>query len=147
MSRFGRSLGVFLFVPALLLAQAPPQTVAAVAKETEQNSQVMAHLDHLTNEIGPRLTGSQRLTKACEWARDKFKSFGIDNARLEPWGEVEVGFDRGVHVGYLKVGDQQTKLTFGTNAWTPGSGSRSSVRPVSRRVPTCTSRCGSSVSR
>ena len=59
----------------------------------------MAHLDHLTNQIGPRLTGSERLTKACEWARDQFKSFGIENARLEQWGKIDVGFDRGVPRG------------------------------------------------
>ena len=84
MSRYCRSLCLLLSVSALLLSQAPPQAVAAVAAETEKNSQVMAHLDHLTNQIGPRLTGSERLTKACEWARDKFKSLGIENARLEP---------------------------------------------------------------
>ena len=121
MSRFCRPLFLFCILPALLPAQAPQGVVAKVAEETEKNSQVMAHLDHLTNKIGPRLTGSERLTKACEWARDRFKSFGIENARLEEWGTVEVGFDRGEHQGFAKIGGETVKLTFGTNSWTPGT--------------------------
>ena len=31
--------------------------------------------------------------------RDRFASFGIDNARLEPWGEFPVGFNRGPWFG------------------------------------------------
>jgi carboxypeptidase Q len=120
-----RSLAASLvFVaPLALVAQAPPDVVGKVAEESAENkSKVMEHLDQLTNQIGPRLTGSERLNKACEWARDKFKSFGIDNARLEQWGAVEVGFDRGHHQGFLKEGDVTKPLTFGTNAWTPGTG-------------------------
>ncbi len=33
-----------------------------------EGSQVMEHLDVLCNRIGPRLTGSDNLTNACEWA-------------------------------------------------------------------------------
>jgi hypothetical protein len=112
---------LFAFVPSLVLAQAPPEVVASVTAESASNSRVMEHLDHLTNQIGPRLTGSERLTKACEWARDQFKSFGIANARLEEWGTVEVGFDRGKHQGFMKVGNETKPITFGTNAWTPGT--------------------------
>ena len=65
----------------------------------QEDSQVMDHLDVLCNRIGPRLTGSDNLTNACEWARDRFASFGIDNARIEPWGEFPVGFDRGPWFG------------------------------------------------
>lgn len=125
MSRFPTQVFVTLAItvlPSLAIAQAPAEVVAKVVEQSsEQNSQVMAHLDHLTNTIGPRLTGSERLTKSCEWARDKFKSFGIENARLEEWGTVEVGFDRGVHRGFVKAGETTKPLTFGTNAWTPGT--------------------------
>ena len=36
-----------------------------------------------------------QLQNACEWTRDRFVEFGIENARLEPWGEFPVGFNRG----------------------------------------------------
>jgi hypothetical protein len=103
-----------------LLAQAPPDVVQKVAA-AEKDSRVMEHLDHLTNRIGPRLTGSERLTTACEWARDQFKAFGIENARLEEWGTFEVGFDRGRHRGTLKTAGGTREVTFGTDAWTPGT--------------------------
>ena len=49
----------------------------------------------------PRLTSSDGLQNACEWARDRFKSFGIENARLEKWGEFPVGFNRGPWSGRM----------------------------------------------
>ena len=80
----------------------------------------MDHLDVLCNRIGPRLTGSDNLTNACEWARDRFASFGIDNARIEQWGEFPVGFDRGPWFGrVIKPGPQA--LEFNTMAWSAGT--------------------------
>ena len=69
--------------------------VERIVSAAHEECQVMDHLDVLCNRIGPRLTGSDNLTNACEWVRDRFASFGIDNARLEPWGEFPVGFNRG----------------------------------------------------
>jgi hypothetical protein len=116
-----------LLLASALLAQAPPDVAAKILAEERDHPQVMALLDHLTNKIGPRLTGSQRLDKACEWARDRLKSFGLSTARLEKWGEVAVGFDRGVQKGSMFVADAQgaltaeTELVFTTFAWTPGT--------------------------
>ena len=41
--------------------------------------------DMLTVDIGPRLTASPAHKRAAEWARDRLASYGLDNARLEPW--------------------------------------------------------------
>ena len=57
------------------------------------DNQVMDHLDYLVNRIGPRLTSSDKLTQACEWARDRLASYGLE-ARIEEWGEFPVGFNR-----------------------------------------------------
>ncbi len=73
--------------------------VERIVSTAHEDSQVMDHLDWLCNRIGPRLTGSDNLTNACEWVRDRFISFGIDNSRLEPWGEFPVGFNRGPWFG------------------------------------------------
>lgn len=115
-----------LLLSTSLAAQEAPAYVAKIVEEGTQRSMVMEHLDHLTNKIGPRLTGSQRLIQACEWARDRFRSFGIENARIEQWGEVAVGFDRGVHSGSAEwKGEDGTPvakpLSFGTMAWTIGT--------------------------
>ena len=85
-----------------------------------EECQVMDHLDVLCNRIGPRLTGSDNLTNACEWVRDRFASFGIDNARLESWGEFPVGFNRGPWFGRV-IQPEPKALEFITMAWSAGT--------------------------
>ncbi len=85
-----------------------------------EESQVMDHLDVLCNRIGPRLTGSDNLTNSCEWVRDRLKSFGIENARLEQWGEFPVGFNRGPWFGRV-IGPEPKSLEFMTMAWSAGT--------------------------
>lgn len=116
---FARSL-VLLAVSAPLLAQVTPEQFAIIKKQGLEDSEVMAHLDHLVNRIGPRLTGSDNLTVAGEWAVDKFKSFGIENARLEKWGEYAVGFNRGPWWGRMTK-PVAMEFVCNTNAWTAGT--------------------------
>jgi len=117
---------VFGFLAAVVAAQVPAELVPKIREEGQPpKSQVMKHLDELVNGIGPRLTGSENLTRACDWAREKFESFGL-KARVEPWGEIAVGFDRGPHAGVMFTTDADGRrkgenLVFGTNAWTPGT--------------------------
>lgn len=105
---------------------APPApagaVVAQVIEEGLERSRVMEHLDHLTNRIGPRLTSSDRFTQAAEWARDVFESFGLE-ARLEPWGEWPVGFNRGPWSGRM-MEPEELVLTFNTPAWGAGTTGR-----------------------
>ncbi|HEX8201267.1 MAG TPA: M20/M25/M40 family metallo-hydrolase, partial [Isosphaeraceae bacterium] len=91
-----------------------------IVSEGREDSRVMEHLDYLTNRFGPRLTGSDNLRNTEEWARDRFRSFGIDNARLERWGEFPVGYTRGPSSGRM-VEPEARALSFGTNAWTAGT--------------------------
>ena len=94
--------------------------VEKIVSVGHEESLVMDHLDVLCNRIGPRLTGSDNLTNACEWVRDRFASFGIDNARLESWGEFPVGFNRGPWFGRV-VQPEPKSLEFMTMAWTAGT--------------------------
>ena len=86
------------------------------------DNRVQQHLDYLTNRIGPRLSGSEGLQAACEWARDEFKSMGL-KSRLEEWGEFEVGFERGPATGMM-VSPKKMNLEFGTNSWSAGTKGR-----------------------
>lgn len=87
-----------------------------------KRSKVMDYLDHLTNRIGPRLTSSQNLQKACEWARDELRAMGYQNARLEKWGEFPVGFDRGPWSGRVTSPDSMRgELIMNTMAWSAGT--------------------------
>src|SRR3954465_11270301 len=60
--------------------------VAAIKLEGFQNSQVMDTLSWLSDVYGPRLTGSDNLRRAAEWARDRMKTWGLANTALEPYG-------------------------------------------------------------
>ena len=112
-----------------LTAQAPQETIDRIVAEGRGASQVMRHLDHLVNKIGPRLTSSTNLTTACEWAVETFKSFGIENAHMEEWGEFPVGFDRGVMMGRM-VAPKDMILDITTMAWSPGTKGLSRGRVV-----------------
>ncbi len=126
-------------------AQAPDEVVRKiVAESTVENSKVMDHLARLCLDIGPRLTGSQRLIEACQFAAETFKSYGLE-VRLEEWDTAEVGFDRGTHSGFAfyadppadasgsgdpaggprpgrrGAGEKGRRLAFNTDAWTPGT--------------------------
>ncbi len=60
--------------------------VAAIKLEGFQHSQVMDTLSWLSDVYGPRLTGSDNLRRAGEWARDRMTKWGLGNAALEPYG-------------------------------------------------------------
>lgn len=94
--------------------------VDAVYAIPDKEMQVTDILDQLSNGIGPRLTSSTSLTEACEWAADEFRSFGIENVRMEEWGTFPVGFDRHSMTGRM-VSPEKRELVFTTASWTPGT--------------------------
>lgn len=114
------ALGVLCVAISSIAVAADESDVGRIISAGEKNSQVMDHLDWLTNRIGPRLTGSDNLQVAVEWARDRFKSLGLENARIEEWGEFPVGFNRGPWFGRV-ITPEARALEFGTNAWTAGT--------------------------
>ena len=94
--------------------------VDAIYAITDEEMQVEEILTELVEGIGPRLTGSQNLTEAGEWAVAKFKSFGIENVRMEEWGTFPVGFDRRFSKGSI-IWPVKKDLVFMTRSWTPGT--------------------------
>lgn len=103
-----------------LVADGSESAVALIVDEGKNRNQVMEHLTYLTQEIGPRLTGSSRARRANEWTRDQFRSWGLRRARIEKWGEIPIGFDRGV--SYAKMVEPvERDLEFSWRAWSPGT--------------------------
>jgi hypothetical protein len=115
-----RTFVLFALTTPVLFAQVAPEQFELIKKQGLENSQVMAHLDHLVNRIGPRLTSSDNLTVAVEWARDTFAGFGIENAHLEQWGEFAVGFNRGPWWGRMTK-PEPMEIVCNTDAWTAGT--------------------------
>lgn len=110
-----------LLVPAWSLSQADPVVIDKLVDEGKNRNQVMNHLKYLTKNIGPRLTGSPQLQKACEWTAKKFREYGLKNVHLEQWGEVPVGFERGRRQVARMVKPYERELEFTTPSWTAGT--------------------------
>jgi carboxypeptidase Q len=113
-------LGVSLLAIVSTAFATEKAEVDRVLSAARESNLAMEHLDYLTNRIGSRLTSSDGLQTACEWTRDRFKSFGIENAQLEKWGEFPVGFNRGPWTGRM-IEPTARALTFATNSWTAGT--------------------------
>lgn len=107
-----------LFLPLVVLL-VRDSAVDAIVQEEHDHSHVMEYLDHLVNHIGPRLTGSTRLTRACEWTKSEFEKMGLQT-KLVPWGSFPVGFDRGAWSAWM-IEPETMSLTIGFNAWSAGT--------------------------
>jgi carboxypeptidase Q len=59
--------------------------LARIRSEASEHSQVSPVFDTFTVTIGPRLTASPAHKKAAEYARGRLASYGLENARLDPW--------------------------------------------------------------
>jgi len=118
-----------LLVPTIALAQQPqgpqpPQLdpndpIAKIRDEGLNRSQVMQTLSYLSDVIGPRLTASPNMKRACEWTRDTMAKWGLQNAHLEPWP-----FGRGWSLKRFsaQVTDPQDfPLIAYPKAWSPGT--------------------------
>ncbi len=67
---------------------------ARIREEGLLHSHIMEYASALTDDIGPRLTGSPNLAKANAWTRDQFTAMGCVNAHLEDWGEFGMGWQQ-----------------------------------------------------
>jgi hypothetical protein len=122
-------------VPPTVLAEPPaapaptPPAIDAVALDkkiiaaAKNDAQIMANLTHLSDMIGPRLTGSAALKKANEWAADKMRGYGLSNVRLEGW-TIPAGWERGRASLRIIEPSIGRALTVAALGWTPGTKGR-----------------------
>lgn len=128
-----RSLVLFLLVSGLAGAQGDPAVVDRILQEGEKNSHVWETLEHLSLEIGTRLTGSTRLARANAWTRDEFRRLGLENCACPKWGEIPVRFDRGPSRARM-VAPEEREFEFTARAWSAGT--EGPVRGHVVRMPT-----------
>ncbi len=91
----------------------------AILDEIDKHSELMANIEYLCDMIGPRLTGSPGLTRASHWTRDKFKSYGLTDVRLEPW-TIHQAWTRGEARGRVLEPTAQ-RLLLESAGWSPGT--------------------------
>lgn len=114
------TLVLFLALVPGLRAQVDAETAARIRSEGLEKSRVMDTLDRLTNGIGHRLTGSDSFTRACEWARDEFASYGIEHVELEKWDTWPYAWNREQWMGRITA-PEAIELQVATPAWTNGT--------------------------
>ena len=120
-------LTIGLLTP-LAQGQGDPETLSRIVDEATNNSQVWETMAHLSEGIGPRLTGSTREAAAQAWARDTFASYGLTDAHRRKWGDIPVRFDRG-HSTARMVEPQERDFEFTARSWSAGT-----AGPVRGRV-------------
>ncbi|HVG23082.1 MAG TPA: M20/M25/M40 family metallo-hydrolase [Thermoanaerobaculia bacterium] len=93
-----------------------------------KTSRAYDHLAYLTDEIGPRLSGSRNAEKAVRWTTSQFREWGID-VRNEP--VMVPHWVRGAERGRLVSHDQPLVLTaLGGSVATPANGITADVIEV-----------------
>jgi len=114
------SVTLLALAGAALLAQQEDATAAATRQiliEIAEHSEQMQNLEHLTDRIGPRLTGSPALKRANEWTAERFRDYGLDNARLESW-KIAHSWTRPL-VRARVVAPVEQRLTAEAAGWSP----------------------------
>ncbi len=79
----------------------------------------MRTLGELADGIGGRLTGSPAYVRSTEWAAAKFRSYGIENVRLEPF-TMDAGWQRGTAIGEM-LSPLSRPLHVASLGWAPST--------------------------
>src|ERR1700748_155166 len=108
-----------------------PAVTARIRDEGLNHSQVMDIAFHLTDVSGPRLAGSPGLRRAQNWAVNQLKSWGVENAKLEPWGKFGKGWEVQKNYAAITVPYYHAIIAI-PKAWTPGTNGpiKSEVIPI-----------------
>ncbi|MEP7000202.1 MAG: peptidase M28, partial [bacterium] len=62
-----------------------PATLAKIRDEGMNRSHVLELFNHLTNVIGPRLTGSPAFKQSIDWSAATLKGYGLASVHTEAW--------------------------------------------------------------
>jgi carboxypeptidase Q len=110
-------------------AQAAVDTtgVGSLLDQAMNRSEVMRNLQHLSDVIGPRLSGSPAMHRANEWTASRFKAYGL-TAALEPY-QFGVTWERGTASLRLTAPFSRA-ITAHSWGWTEGTGGKTLSGPV-----------------
>jgi len=118
-------------------AQEPVDTamVRKIRDEGLNHSKVMETAFYLTDVSGPRISGSPELKHAQDWAVNQLKSWGMVNAKREPWGKFGKGWE--VQKNYVAMtAPYYHALVAIPKAWTPGTNGAISGDVILMKVDT-----------
>jgi carboxypeptidase Q len=125
-------LAVLLVTMTMATTAAAQSTVdtAGIGRLLDQamnRSEVMQNLRHLSDVIGPRLSGSPAMRRANEWTASRFKAYGL-NVAQEPY-QFGVTWERGT-ASLRLIAPFQRAITAHSWGWTEGTGAKTLSGPV-----------------
>lgn len=94
--------------------------ITKLRDEAMNRSKAQEILGVLTDEIGPRLTGSPALRRAGDWTRSKFGEWGLQNVHSESFAPFGRGWTL-EKTTLRMVAPAQVDLYAIPKAWTPGT--------------------------
>ena len=104
-------------------AQDDPRAVdARILREIQDRNQLMENIEHLSDAIGPRLTGSDQLKTAEAWAASVARQYGLENVHLEGW-KIAHSWQRGAAQAQIVKPVVRT-LTIASAGWSPPTNER-----------------------
>lgn len=105
-----------------VFAQEAPDAAAVqkIRDEGLNHSKVMETAFYLTDVAGPRLAGSPGLKRAQDWAVNQLKSWGLENAKREPWGKFGKGWEVQKNYAAVTVPYYHAIIAI-PKAWTAGT--------------------------
>jgi len=132
------ALAVWWAIPALAWSQHPSEMKPVTDRLAASiyNGPSMTTLGELADGIGGRLTASPAYVRSTEWAAAKFRSYGIENVRLEPF-TIPAGWQRGTASGAM-IAPLSRPLNVASLGWapsTPAGGVRGNVVTVADVAP------------
>jgi len=92
---------------------------ARILAELKAHQEAVANLEFLCDEIGPRLTGSERLLKAHDWAEARMRAYGFDRVTREAY-DFGPSWTRGAARARL-LGHNGLELRVAQMAWSPST--------------------------
>jgi carboxypeptidase Q len=96
--------------------------VRKIREEGLNHSKVMETAFYLTDVSGPRISGSPELKHAQDWAVNQLKSWGLVNAKREPWGKFGKGWEIQKNYAAMTAPYYHAIIAI-PKAWTPGTNS------------------------
>jgi carboxypeptidase Q len=90
-----------------------------ILAEVKENNELMANLEYLSDMIGPRLTGTEKMTQANRWTMEMFRKYGLANVHLEAW-TIARAWHRGTARGRI-LSPAEHPLTLASSGWSPST--------------------------
>lgn len=94
--------------------------IAKIKDEGMNRSQAMNTMRYLTDVIGARLTNSPSQRRASNWTKEQLTKWGIQNSRLESWGNFGRGWELKRFSAAVTAPDYMPIRAF-PKAWSPGT--------------------------